>query len=108
MKYSKEELINTYANKLMQNKNFVNHWMGETFSFYDCYNALMVDTNAEREYFAELVKDCLMARAVQELNVLLVGFDVEQTDGYYNWTDERYNQVCRWLDELTECEECEE
>ena len=106
MKYSKKELINTYANKLMQNENFVNHHMNERFTFYDCYTALMSDdTSVERKDFTYAITTYLMAQAVQELNVLLVGFDVEQTDGYYNWTDERYARVCRWLDELTEREE---
>lgn len=106
MKYSKEELINHYANKLLQNENFVNHWIKERFSFYDCYIALTSeDDSVERKDYTYMITTYLMTRAKEELNVLLVGFDIEQMDGWYDWTDERYNQVCRWLDELTEREE---
>lgn len=106
MKYSKKELINRYANKLLQNENFVNHWMKERFSFYDCYVALTSENDSvERKDYTYMITTYLMARAKEELNVLLVGFDVEQMDGCYNWTDERYIRVCHWLDELTEREE---
>lgn len=102
MKYSKEELINHYTNKLLQNANFVNHWMNEGFTFYNCYTALMDDTEIWRNSFRRTSTNYLRARAKEELNVLLVGFEVEEENGAYNWTEERYNQVCRWLDELTE------